>query len=565
MTSLRQTGSGRRLARAIRGRPGPAEKLFLGHVFSLARAWCCGGIASFALCGASAIAQSSTPGLAITNLPAYVYPFPAYADPRVFSTTSAIPPIAFLAPVNWSDTNGVNACELSAAATSGQMWLQLATSNTAWQGAWRLGLRDGTEIAADTNRTIAFASLPRAAYTLDIWPDAGFQPLPTLWVAWPTNTIPVRRFPASGYLHGKFENKRLRPLHIWGHASEPVAAGLWGGCGVTQAWLRVDGRQMPLTLDDAGNFDLTVSVTRGATKGVHEVALWTVSACQDRAFATDVELVSEYSAAFAHPPPLPPDGWRGGGWWWNGGCSSWNSVLPPFIPSGIAVAFPRLDERGFLLFDGSESIGSSFYRWTVCDLVSNASYSMEGRVVSTEQLPAGIYAVSLDCHGKAGYFSRIFWQDDNGIFHSNAPDDPFASQAVGTFTIVIPPRIPPSARRLEGALHARWTPDRTNGRHWVWSVYLSGHVFDNYGASIFGYSNGNLDAAAFINGSAKDLSLNDAGCFRERWVVGAKLETSYTLDLHAGALDNADDDSVDSTSDTNMPLFPYWSTFYKLR
>ena len=110
-----------------------------------------------------------------------------------------------------------------------------------------------------------------------------------------------------------------------------------------------------------------------------------------------------------------------------------------------------------------------------------------------------------------------------------------------------------------------WPPDRIDGRHWVWSVYLSGHVFDSYGASIFGYGNGNLDAAAFINGSAKDLSLNDAGCFRERWVVGANLETSYTLDLHAGALDNATDYGVDSTSDTDMPLFPPWPVFYHLR
>jgi hypothetical protein len=48
-------------------------------------------------------------------------------------------------------------------------------------------------------------------------------------------------------------------------------------------------------------------------------------------------------------------------------------------------------------------------------------------------------------------------------------------------------------------------------------------------------------------------------------VVGAKLETSYTLELHAGALDNADDYSVDSTSDLKMQLFPFWPAFYRFR
>jgi len=71
--------------------------------------------------------------------------------------------------------------------------------------------------------------------------------------------------------------------------------------------------------------------------------------------------------------------------------------------------------------------------------------------------------------------------------------------AVANFYLVIPPRVSLAAREVDGALHIRWTPEVIGGK-WNWCFYLSGHVFDEIGTTVFNQTVTNLETWVTVNG-----------------------------------------------------------------
>lgn len=337
----------------------------------------------------------------------------------------------------------------------------------------------------------------------------------------------------------RIKNKLL--LHADGVAHEAIAAGSSGGSGVTQAWLRVDGRLLPICLDGAGAFDTNVPV-KHATSNVHQLELLAAAEQQTQACSVDQEDVSERDLKL--PPPSN---------WDDGGCVIYYSIT---APSGLAVAFPALDERGFLIVDGRESIGATFHNWTFRNWLSGAVSIASGDHVGTESLADGMYDVELNCRG---------WGIPYGIYHLDEKgnwvvedNDPYYDQAITHFTLVIPPRVNPSARSVDGAVHVRWATETVRGRR-QWALYVSGHVFDGYGTAIHGFGAGNLRAVVSVNGDAREVSLDAAGGFLEKWVVGKKLASAYDVSLTASTRDDSTGPSptypVDQLHLTEIQIF----------
>ena len=493
-------------------------------------------VISFSMLSVSVYAGGLKPQPKSQSQPQYIYPFPAYPNPFIQSLPNQSGESTFLAGIPWpSDGGATGASRIWGTVSNGLVALSIQSTQGGWGAVWELCPVDGGEWTRWPGPRLPVSALPENVYEVRVTTPSVSVPLPSFWVAWPCNAILPDRFTSAGAVHGEIMNRRGQlQLHVRGYAYDAIQAGLRGSNGVRQARLKIDGNWSSIALDEAGNFDVTVPIRHQPT-GTHTVALYAADFAHATLALVDAEYVSEYGWPLAQT-----SGDDSGGF-----CiDSFEMGQGIFYPSGVAVAKPRLDATGLLVFDGSESVNAYFYRWTVEDLSSGAVYTKEGATVATEDLPAGFYKVTLDCTGDEYYYDL---------------DGPPAERAdaISSFHVVIPPRISLAARKAAGALHILWSPELVGGRS-KWCIYLSGHVFDEIGTVIFGHTVSNLEAWATVNGERVDLKLDPSGSFLARYVAGVRPANVYDLVLTVKTLDDGKEYEVDRLHETRLTIFLPW-------
>jgi len=468
--------------------------------------------------------------------PPYVYPFPSYPNPYAQSLPDLSGQRVFLNGVAWP-TNGTTTLW---GTTSNGLANLCVSDNSVWDASWALRSVDDDTWTTWPDSNLSVSSLPNAVYEVHLTTAASGS-LPPFWVAWPTNAaVPDRSSPA-GAVHGEIAGgtNSLR-MHVWGCVYDALQTGLQTGVtnGVACARLKVDGICVSVSPDTAGSFDVSVTV-RHRPDGVHTVSLYAADAARSGLLSVDSECVSENGWPLPQAPGPDPGTWGGvvvtGG---DGGSEVYS------IDTAIAIAKPRLDAHGLLVFDGSESIGAFEFDWTVENLSTDVTSSKEGPIVSTEDLSAGFYEVTLCCPG-----GEEVW-----------PPPPDAA-CITHFYIVIPPRVSLAAREVDGALHIRWTPEVIGGK-WNWCFYLSGHVFDEIGATVFNQTVTNLETWVTVNGERLNLTLDATGSFVAHYVAGVKVAPVYDLILNSKTLDDGKEYVVDSLHETELTIFPPWLRYY---
>ncbi len=468
----------------------------------------------------------------------YVYPFPDYPNPRTNMLAPQSDRSVFLADASWpSDGRTSATSHLWGTVVYGAASLHVADDQGSWDTSWELCPVDETNWTPWPASSLLLNALPKDVYEVRLRTPASPKPSPTFWVAWPTNAILPDRFPPTGAVHGEIvkERSRLR-LHVWGYAYDAIQAGLRGSNGVQRARLKIDGNWSDIVLDAAGSFDASFTVPRRGD-GVHTVALY----ANDFAHASLTQLDAEYVSENGWPLPQAPNpDPNGHGLWVR------MRNLPLFYPDGIAVAKPRLDAKGLLVFDGSESIGAHVYRWRIVSIPGGTEYSKDGAIVATEDIPTGFYLVTLDCAA-----NHIIYEDAE-----SAPEDHAA-----TFCIVIPPRVSLASREVDGAVHIRWTPETVAGV-WNWCFYLSGHVFDEIGTAIYNQSVSNLEGWVTVNGERLNLKLDQSGAFLTHYVAGVRPADVYDIVLTVRTLDDGREYEADRLHETRLTIFPPWLHCY---
>ena len=464
--------------------------------------------------------------------PPYVYPFPSYPNSYAQSLPDLSGQRVFLNGVAWP-TNGTATLW---GTTSNGLANLCVSDNSVWGGSWALRSVDGDTWNTWPDPNLSVSSLSKDVYEIHLTTAASGS-LPSFWVAWPTNaTVPDRSSPA-GAVHGEIAGgTNVLRMHVWGCIYDALQAGLQAGPtnGVASSRLKVDSNWVAFAPDAAGSFDVSVAI-RHRPDGVHTVNLYAADTAHSDLFSVDSECVSEYGWPLPQAPGPNPG---------NGGCIVDTVGSMPSGPSGIAVAKPRLNTQGLLILDGSESIGATFYHWTIEDLSSGVTYIRDGVNVETEDLPAGGYSVTLDCSGNV-----LFWP----------PTD--TPNATTSFFLIIPPRVYLAAREVDGALHIRWTPEVIGGK-WNWCFYLSGHVFDEIGTTVFNQTVTNLETWVTVNGTRLNLTLDATGSFLTRYVAGVQVAPVYDLILNSKTLDDGKEYTVDSLHETELTIFPPWLRYY---
>ena len=159
-----------------------------------------------------------------------------------------------MSDVSWP-TNGTAAAQarLWGTVSNGLAAIFIQDDQGSWGAAWELCPVGEATWTLCPDDYLALSALPKDVYQVRVTTGSLIEPLPTFWVAWPTNAVLPDRSPPSGTVHGEISRHRghLR-FHVWGSAYDAVQAGLRGSNGVQQARLKIDGRWRAVTLDSAG-------------------------------------------------------------------------------------------------------------------------------------------------------------------------------------------------------------------------------------------------------------------------------------------------------------------------
>jgi hypothetical protein len=193
---------------------------------------------------------------------------------------------------------------------------------------------------------------------------------------------------------------------------------------------------------------------------------------------------------------------------------TWSDPYADYREGAVAKAEASLDSKSYLVFDGGHSVNAAKYLWTIKNIVSSVEYGKEGVTVETEDLPAGLYEVTLSVPMITG---------DNRYGYSQ-----------DSFYIVVPPRMDLSARRVTGTLHSRWFSMPTC-ESYSWNLQLEGHVFDEIGAAIYGYTAKDFESWIEVNGTKTPVALDSKGVFNTTLCIGQNLDSEYNISLHVNA------------------------------
>ena len=226
------------------------------------------------------------------------------------------------------------------------------------------------------------------------------------WIAWPVNHAVPDHFLPAGSVHAEIIDRQGGiTIRAWGRVYDATqAAANDTGHGVQKAGLYVDTTWVPLTLNDQGAFEVEISL-QPRNRGVHMVALYACDTDQHKPRPIDVEYVSEYSAPlvnFVLPDQLPHLSMVVTSHYSQIAIIMTGTIFTVTnYPDARACARPRLDDNGYLVFDGTQSTDTSCYHWSAENLTSGETFSFYGESVSTERLPVGLYEVTLNCRGIA--------------------------------------------------------------------------------------------------------------------------------------------------------------------
>ena len=114
----------------------------------------------------------------------------------------------------------------------------------------------------------------------------------------------------SGNIHAEFVNDSFGALtlklRVWGKAYDAIQSALAkGGSGISDAFLVIDGQRVDVTLNDQGEFETIVTVTRDPY-GVHDCQLWARDPCHTTPTKVDADYVSEYAKTIRGRPECRP-------------------------------------------------------------------------------------------------------------------------------------------------------------------------------------------------------------------------------------------------------------------
>ncbi len=461
-----------------------------------------------------------------------IFPFAEYLDAFSLTLRDESPFDLFVYPDSNSDTNHLENSNLWGISLRGRTFLLALTEQGWWRTQWSYRHVDD-EVWQEAPRPYLYLSeMPKDVYEVRVDDASGSSLINNnpLWVAWPVNSIPADQSPPAGAIHAEITgSERNLQLHAWGYAYDAIQAGLgYSNSGVKTACLSVDGQRVPLKMDSNGTFDVTVPVNH-QRRGIHSVSLYASDRAHPQLRKIDTEYASEYGWPLKDAPTAEMAFYQ----WHN----AFDDVgLHEEYPNAVAVAVPRLNDEGLLVLDGTASENTSLYRWTIGEQGTPDSYHLTGKIVNTEDIPAGVHKVTLNCLGD--------------ISSSVNP------LGVTTFLLVIPPRVSLDYREVNGALHIRWIPEIVN-RRWQWVMHMGGHVYDEIGRTVLGYDADNIEAWVTVNGTRVDLELDSKGHFTGRYVAGRRVSPEYDLILHSRTLDDSDEYEADFRHETKLSLFPW--------
>jgi hypothetical protein len=469
------------------------------------------------------------------------YPFADFSNPfdQVLPDVSKI----FLEPVSLSI--GETAGELYLGGFYGDM-LALVAECPRETLTWRLTRNGGGEPITVQNRVLVLDGLETGVYSVDICTGAGC--FTTFYLAKPINTAVPDLFVPSGNIHAEFVNDSSGDLtfklRVWGKAYDAIQSALAkGGSGISDAFVIIDGQRVDVTLNDQGEFETIVTVARDPY-GVHDCQLWARDPCHTTTpTKVDADYVSEYAKRFKDVQNADPSNWDN--WQIGSYACSMMCVLTragsfiiqqpyaDYREGAVAKAEASLDGKSYLVFDGGHSVNAAKYLWTIKNIVSGVEYGKEGITVETEDLPAGLYEVTL----------RV----------PTITDDHQYAYSQDSFCIVVPPRMDLSVRRITGAVHSRWFSIAT-GESYSWNLQLEGHVFDEIGAAVYGNTAKDFDAWVEVNGAITPVVLDSKGGFNTTLHIGQNLDSEYNISLHVSA-HGADAVEVDSQRQEYLHVF----------
>ena len=365
------------------------------------------------------------------------------------------------------------------------------------------------------------------------------------WLAHPINAAPPDKYLPSGNIHAKFREERIDLLHVTGRIYDALGAGLYDDPhGAAGYYIIVDGEKSDIVLSDNGNFSIDVNIVPNE-KGIHKVTLYAADLVHLDPVIVDEEFVSEHRMKFTDIISPDPNDWSN-----VLGCVLMHASCPypceyAFDDVDLhltAIAKPRLDDKGLLVFDGSETLHADNYKWTAENVLTGEIITLDNKeVVNTEEIEAGLYLVTLDV-GQSMWnilypppppANLTNFSSSTAIVPEDFVNNTEESEK-DSFFIVIPPRVSLNARKITGSIHVRWTSEKREDGY-VWVLLVSGYVFDEIGTSVYGYDATDLTAWVEINGEEIDLSLDAAGRFSAYVLIGAEVEDKYAIKLLASS------------------------------
>ncbi|MCE9615948.1 MAG: hypothetical protein K8T26_16880 [Lentisphaerae bacterium] len=473
--------------------------------------------------------------------PPHVYPFGAFPDPYTQTLQDQSPPRLYVDDVPWQqDGPAPTNTYLRGFTAGGLAWLQLVTPRGP-NGAstWALRHVDGTTWEAWNAAALLLTAWRSDVYEVRVsLPPPASQTPPSFWIAWPTNAVRPDRHPPAGAVHGKIDAAIPFPImRVWGHVWDAMQAGLLGSSGVSRAHVDVDGLRLPVAIDETGNFSLQTPILH-RQNGVHALALYAADFAHKGLVCVDTEFVSEYGWLLVDAPPPNPSLWDLGFRFQYIDAADNTFSFDSDVP--VLVAKPRLDAQGLLMLDARESTALGEFHWVIENLSAGTADARDGDTVHTEDLPPGFYRVSCTAQ----------------TYHRGEYVD-----LAARFCLVIPPRISLMAREAVGALHLRWVPEVVR-RQWVWSLYASGHVFDEIGTSLYRHGPENLRTSFSIDGAGETVGVDAAGSFLTRRIMTYPFQPEMDMTLQVRPRDTNVMFTVDGLTETSLTIFPPWDAFY---
>jgi hypothetical protein len=369
-----------------------------------------------------------------------------------------------------------------------------------------------------------------------------------LFIAKPVNTAVPDSYPPAGNIHGEFTDDPDNPLlRIWGQAYDAIQKALArSGSGISEAYVTVDGKKYTLT-----KFDITLGVEPNEL-GVHDIQLWAGDAAHQDIFPVDADFVSQYRQKLEQVASADPSEWQSWNLFWQMYAYPWHggfyssandgfwSVMPAASLNPVtASAEPGLDANNYLVLDGSSSVNANRYDWTLVNIGSGQQFTRSGATVGTEDLPPGLYEVTLKVPqyeatgGSPPY--RITYSEDS-------------------FNIVIPPRFDLGAQQALGTVHSRWVSKQVADGSYAWALELAGNVFDELGAALHGYQPTDFEAWVDLNGQKIPVTLDENGHFAQSVDIGPAVNPAYDITLHVST-PNAAGGTADSTHHEYLYVF----------